>query len=144
MEPNTSSIPGASDPVVKFSCLNLLLAIAPLLKQFKSLVITSGTLSPIDLYPKLLVFDPYVSECFGMSTFCPCIRPLVITRRIDQMAMSTKYDERGDLGVIPNYGKSILHKHVIDNALTIINILAIVASIVFLFKYLSDLILCRS
>ena len=109
MEPNASSIPGASGPVVQLACLDSSIAIAPLLKGFKSLVITSGTFSPIYFYPKLLGFKPCVSECFGMSTFHPCIIPLVITRGGDHMVMSTKYYERGDLGVIRNYGKSISH-----------------------------------
>ena len=80
MEPNGSSIPGASDPVIQLACLDSSLAIAPLFKRFGSVIITSGTLSPIDLYPKLLQFEPCVSESFNMSTFRPCIRPLVITR----------------------------------------------------------------
>ena len=72
--------PKASDPVIQLACLDSSLAIAPLFKRFGSVIITSGTLSPIDLYPKLLQFEPCVSESFNMSTFRPCIRPLVITR----------------------------------------------------------------
>lgn len=100
MEPNGSSIPGAVDPVIQLSCLDSSLAIAPLFKRFGSVVITSGTLSPIDLYPKLLQFEPCVSESLSMSTFRPCIRPLVITRGSDQLGISTKYDDRGDMGVV--------------------------------------------
>jgi DNA excision repair protein ERCC-2 len=36
-----------------------------------AILLTSGTLSPIDLYPKLLQFEPGVSEAFSMSTFRP-------------------------------------------------------------------------
>jgi DNA excision repair protein ERCC-2 len=108
MEPNGSSIPGASDPVIQLACLDSSLAIAPLFKRFGSVIITSGTLSPIDLYPKLLQFEPCVSESFNMSTFRPCIRPLVITRGSDQLAVSTKFDDRGDVGVVRNYGKHTL------------------------------------
>ena len=46
MEPNGSSIPGASDPVVRLACLDSSLAIAPVFKRFRSVIITSGTLSP--------------------------------------------------------------------------------------------------
>lgn len=105
MEPNGSSIPGASDPCIQLACLDASLAIAPLFKRFGSVVITSGTLSPIDLYPKLLQFEPRVAESFNMSTFRPCIRPLVITRGSDQLPVSTKFDDRGDMGVVRNYGK---------------------------------------
>eukprot|EP01082_Thalassiosira_pseudonana_P015808 g13869.t1 g13869 contig9:633108-635683(+) len=108
MEPNGSSIPGALDPVIQLACLDASLAIAPLFKRFGSVVITSGTLSPIDLYPKLLQFEPCVSESFNMSTFRPCIRPLVITRGSDQLPVSTKFDDRDDMGVVRNYGSMLV------------------------------------
>ena len=107
MEPNGSSIPGALDPVIQLACLDSSLAIAPIFKRFGSVIITSGTLSPIDLYPKLLQFEPCVSESLSMSTFRPCIRPLVITRGSDQLAVSTKFEDRGDMGVVRNYGTHI-------------------------------------
>mmetsp|Transcript_43074 Transcript_43074/g.104222 ORF Transcript_43074/g.104222 Transcript_43074/m.104222 type:complete len:873 (+) Transcript_43074:119-2737(+) len=108
MEPNGSGIPGASDPCIQLSCLDSSLAIAPLFKRFGSVVITSGTLSPIDLYPKLLQFEPCVSESLNMSTFRPCILPLVITRGSDQVAISTRYEDRNDLGVVRNYGSLLI------------------------------------
>lgn len=108
MEPNSSNIPGASDPVVQLACLDSSLAVAPLFKRFGSVIITSGTLSPIDLYPKLLQFEPSVSESFPVSTFRPCIRPLVITKGSDQLAVSTKFEDRGDMGVIRNYGAMLV------------------------------------
>ena len=107
MEPNGSSIPGSSYPVIQLACLDSSLAIAPLFKRFGSVIITSGTLSPIDLYPKLLQFEPCISESFNMSTFRPCIRPLVITRGSDQLGVSTKFDDRGDVGVVRNYGETL-------------------------------------
>jgi DNA excision repair protein ERCC-2 len=108
MEPNGSSIPGASDPSIQLSCLDSSLAIAPLFKRFGTVVITSGTLSPIDLYPKLLQFEPCISESLNMSTFRPCIRPLVITRGSDQLPVSTKFEDRNDLGVVRNYGAMLV------------------------------------
>lgn len=108
MEPNGSGIPGASDPTIQLSCLDSSLAIAPLFKRFGSVIITSGTLSPIDLYPKLLQFEPCVSESLNMSTFRPCILPLVITRGSDQVAISTRYEDRNDLAVVRNYGAMLI------------------------------------
>jgi DNA excision repair protein ERCC-2 len=108
MEPNGSNIPGASDPVIQLACLDSSLAIAPIFKRFGSVIITSGTLSPIDLYPKLLQFEPCVSESLNMSTFRPCIRPLIITRGSDQLAVSTKFEDRGDIGVVRNYGAMLV------------------------------------
>jgi len=108
MEPNGSSIPGASDPVVRLACLDSSLAIAPVFKRFRSVIITSGTLSPIELYPRLLRFQPRVSESLSMSTFRPCIRPLIVTRGSDQLPVSTRFEDRGDMGVIRNYGQLLV------------------------------------
>lgn len=108
MEPNGSHIPGATDPVIQLACLDASLAIAPIFKRFGSVIITSGTLSPIDLYPKLLQFQPCVSESFSMSTFRPCIRPLMIARGSDQLAVSTRFEDRGDMGVVRNYGAMLV------------------------------------
>mmetsp|Transcript_5711 Transcript_5711/g.8354 ORF Transcript_5711/g.8354 Transcript_5711/m.8354 type:complete len:867 (-) Transcript_5711:181-2781(-) len=108
MEPNGSAIPGMLEPVIQLACLDASLAIAPLFKRFASVIITSGTLSPIDLYPKLLQFQPRISESLNMSTFRPCILPLVITRGADQLPVSTKFDDRGDIGVTRNYGNMLI------------------------------------
>jgi len=100
--------PGAGEPVVQLACLDSSLAIAPVFKKFQSVVITSGTLSPIDMFPRLLRFEPRVSETFEMSTFRPCVRPLVVSRGSDQLAVSTKFDARGDMGVVRNYGSLLV------------------------------------
>ncbi|KAL7554735.1 hypothetical protein ACHAWF_018562 [Thalassiosira exigua] len=105
IEPN---VEGEQNPGIQLACLDSSLAIAPLFKRFGSVVITSGTLSPIDLYPKLLQFEPCVSQSFNMSTFRPCIRPLVITKGSDQLPVSTKFDDRGDMGVVRNYGTMLV------------------------------------
>ncbi|GMH54955.1 hypothetical protein TL16_g01789, partial [Triparma laevis f. inornata] len=105
MEPNGSSIPGAIEPRLQLACLDSSLAIAPLFKRFSSVIITSGTLSPIDLYPKLLDFEPRVSESFSMSTFRPCIRPLIVSRGSDQTQISTRFQDRDDPNVTRNYGQ---------------------------------------
>jgi Rad3-related DNA helicase len=46
---------GVYEPIIQLACLDSSLAIKPVFERFGSVVITSGTLSPIDLYPKLLV-----------------------------------------------------------------------------------------
>jgi len=108
MEPNGTAIPGASDPVIQLACLDSSLAIGPLFKRFHSVVITSGTLSPMELYPKLLQFSPRVSESFNMSTFRTNILPLIISRGSDQLAVSTRFEDRGDIGVVRNYGSMLI------------------------------------
>ena len=41
-----------------------------------------GTLSPIDLYPKLLNFQPVIRDSLPMSIFRQCLRPLIVTRYV--------------------------------------------------------------
>lgn len=66
--------------VLQLSCLDASLAIKPVFERFQSVVITSGTLSPIDLYPKLLNFNPVIIQSFAMSLTRDCLCPMVLTR----------------------------------------------------------------
>lgn len=65
---------------LQLSCHDASLAIKPVFDRFQTVVITSGTLSPIDLYPRLLNFNPVVSRSFTMSLTRDCICPMVLTR----------------------------------------------------------------
>ena len=52
---------------LQLSCLDASLAIKPVFGKFQSVIITSGTLSPIDLYPKILNFQPVVLQSLQMT-----------------------------------------------------------------------------
>ncbi|KAL6968337.1 DNA helicase [Sarracenia purpurea var. burkii] len=108
IEPLDERMPNIPDPVLQLSCHDASLAIKPVFERFQTVVITSGTLSPIDLYPRLLNFNPVVSRSFTMSLTRDCICPMVLTRGSDQLPVSTKYDMRTDEGVERNYGKLLL------------------------------------
>jgi DNA excision repair protein ERCC-2 len=108
MEPLGSVVTGITEPLLQLCCLDSSIAIKPVLDRFQSVVITSGTLSPIDLYPKLLDFRPVQSASLPMSTFRPCLLPLIVTRGSDQIAISTRYELRQDLSVIRNYGQLLI------------------------------------
>ncbi len=43
-----------------------------------------------------------------MSTFRPCLLPLIVTRGNDQIAISTRYELRQDIAVIRNYGQLLI------------------------------------
>ncbi|KAF7818311.1 general transcription and DNA repair factor IIH helicase subunit XPD [Senna tora] len=108
IEPFDERMPHIPDPVLQLCCHDASLAIKPVFDRFQSVVITSGTLSPIDLYPRLLNFNPVVSRSFTMSLTRDCICPMVLTRGSDQLPVSTKFDMRSDLGVVRNYGRMLL------------------------------------
>lgn len=70
------------DPKLQLCCLDAGLAIKPVFAKFASVVITSGTLSPLDFYSKILAFQPRYfyyyyhyfmlnsNILFFMSTYC--------------------------------------------------------------------------
>ncbi|KAG6506907.1 hypothetical protein ZIOFF_032239 [Zingiber officinale] len=45
-------------------CHDASIAIKPVFDRFQSVIITSGSLTPIDLYSRLLNFNPVISRCF--------------------------------------------------------------------------------
>jgi DNA excision repair protein ERCC-2 len=45
-----------AEPVLTLSCLDCSLSMQPIWKSFPSVILTSGTISPINLYPKILGF----------------------------------------------------------------------------------------
>jgi DNA excision repair protein ERCC-2 len=61
----------------KHRCLDPSLAIKPVFERFSSVVITSGTISPLDMYPKMLQFTPVVQETYPMTLTRNAFLPLV-------------------------------------------------------------------
>lgn len=108
IEPFDERMPNVPDPILQLSCLDASLAIKPVFQRFQSVIITSGTLSPIDLYPRLLNFNPVISQTFTMSLTRDCLCPMVLTRGSDHLPLSTKFDMRSDPGVVRNYGRLLL------------------------------------
>jgi DNA excision repair protein ERCC-2 len=104
IEPYDERTPGPADPLLQFSCLDASIAMRPVLERFARVVITSGTLSPLSIYPRMLNFAPVVSESFAMSLTRSCVCPLIVTRGSDQVAISSKYDLRSDPAVVRNFG----------------------------------------
>ncbi len=77
------------------------------LKQLKnviiSVVITSGTLSPMELYPTLLGFKPLVTESYQMSLTRDCFLPLVIEPPTEQIPHLTSQQQTNDLFLLDHY-----------------------------------------
>lgn len=69
--------PWERDRAHSCSCLDPSLAIAPVFERFSSVVITSGTISPLDMYPKILQFQPVVEESYPMTLTRNAFLPMV-------------------------------------------------------------------
>lgn len=100
--------PGIYDPVIQLCCLDSSLAMKPVLDNFQSVVLTSGTISPLTLYPKLLAFEPVITQSFPMSLDRKCLCPLVVAKGPDQAPLSSKYELRTDVTVLRNYGRLLI------------------------------------
>jgi DNA excision repair protein ERCC-2 len=108
IEPFDDRTPSIINPILHFSCMDASLAITPVFHRFQSVVITSGTLSPIDMYPRILNFQPVVSASFSMTLARDCVCPMIVAKGSDQVAMSSKFEAREDVAVIRNYGNLLL------------------------------------
>ncbi|PWN42939.1 putative RAD3-DNA helicase/ATPase [Ceraceosorus guamensis] len=110
LEPFETEHATVPNPIFHFTCLDASLAMAPVFERFSSVIITSGTISPLDMYPKMLKFDAIVQESYPMTLSRQCFLPLVITRGSDQVAVSSRFEVRNDPAVVRNYG-SILTEY---------------------------------
>jgi len=109
IEPNNENqITDNPGPFLQLCCLDASIALAPVMKKYQSVVITSGTISPLEIYPKILNFKPVLSERFPITLHRSCVCPLIVTRGSDQLAVSSKYDSRNDLAVVRNYGNLLV------------------------------------
>ena len=108
IEPFDDRTPTISNPVLHFSCMDASIAIKPVFSRFQSVIITSGTLSPLDMYPKILDFVPAVTVSFTMTLARPCICPIIIAKGNDQVTMTSKFEARSDIAVIRNYGNLLV------------------------------------
>ncbi|KAF9053674.1 DNA repair helicase [Hymenopellis radicata] len=114
LEPFETDNATVPNPIFHFTCLDPSLAIKPVFEHFSSVVITSGTISPLDMYPKMLQFSPVVQETYPMTltrnAFLPMARPFyfVITRGSDQVAVSSRFEVRNDPAVVRNFGSILV------------------------------------
>jgi len=105
IEPTEDKVVGAVlNPILHLTCLDASIAIRPVLERFQSVVITSGTLSPLDMYPKMLDFHPVTMASFTMTLARQCILPMIVAKGNDQVALTSKFEARDDTAVIRNYG----------------------------------------
>jgi DNA excision repair protein ERCC-2 len=104
LEPYESDTAEVPNPVLHFTCLDAAIAIKPVFDRFSSVIITSGTISPLEMYPKMLGFTTVVQESYAMTLARRSFLPIIITRGSDQVAVSSGFQVRNDPSVVRNYG----------------------------------------
>ncbi|KAL4952478.1 hypothetical protein BDW69DRAFT_167655 [Aspergillus filifer] len=108
LEPFESEAATVPNPILHFTCLDAAIAIKPVFDRFCSVVITSGTLSPLEMYPKMLGFTTVMQESYSMSLARRSFLPMIVTRGSDQAQVSSGFQIRNDPGVVRNYGNIVL------------------------------------
>lgn len=103
-EPVDDRLPNIPDPVLQLVCLDASLAMKPVFQRFQNVILTSGTISPMPLYSKILGFKPIIMRSFSMSMQRQAMCPLIVSRGPDQTAISSRFDVRADKAVVRNYG----------------------------------------
>lgn len=104
LEPYETAKSKVVNPVLHFTCLDAAIAIKPVFERFRTVIITSGTLSPLEMYPKMLGFDAVVQESYSMTLGRRSFLPMIVTKGSDQAAISSSFAVRTDLPVVRNYG----------------------------------------
>ncbi|KAI5960853.1 RAD3 [Candida pseudojiufengensis] len=104
-ETEGSTVP---NPILHFTCLDASIAIKPVFERFSSVIITSGTISPLDMYPKMLNFQTVIQESYAMTLARRSFLPLIITKGSDQVSISSRFEIRNDPSVVRNYGSLLI------------------------------------
>ncbi|KAI1104435.1 putative excision repair protein rhp3 [Jackrogersella minutella] len=104
LEPFESDTAEVPNPVLHFTCLDAAIAIKPVFDRFSSVIITSGTISPLEMYPKMLGFSTVVQESYAMTLARKSFLPMIVTRGSDQATISTSFAVRNEPSVVRNYG----------------------------------------
>ena len=107
IEPFQDQSPEFYDPVLNFACLDSSIAMKIVFAKFKSVILTSGTMSPMEMYPKILDFKPYSMKSIDIS-LRNCIYPMMVRRGVDQTELSSQFSSRTDDNVIKNYGDMLI------------------------------------
>lgn len=104
-ETEGSTVP---NPILHFTCLDASIAIKPVFDRFSSVIITSGTISPLDMYPKMLNFQTVIQESYSMTLARKSFLPIIVTKGSDQVSISSKFEIRNDPSVVRNYGSLLV------------------------------------
>jgi DNA excision repair protein ERCC-2 len=108
LEPFESDTAQVPNPVLHLTCLDAAIAIKPVLERFSSVIITSGTISPLEMYPKMLGFSTVVQESYAMTLARRSFLPMIVTRGSDQGSMSSGFQNRNDPSNVRNYGSLLV------------------------------------
>ncbi|KAJ9453402.1 TFIIH basal transcription factor complex helicase repD subunit [Diplonema papillatum] len=107
------------DSAISLVCCDASIAMRHVFQKYRNVVLTSGTLSPLDMYAKILGFSPRVMKSLTITFVRQCAYPLIVSRGADQQSLdesseavlSTSFKTRvsnTNSEVVRNYGSFLL------------------------------------
>lgn len=108
IEPYEIENAAVPNPIMRFTCLDASIAIKPVFERFSSVIITSGTISPLDMYPRMLDFETVLQESYSMTLAKKSFLPMIVTKGSDQVAISSRFEIRNDPSIVRNYGSMLV------------------------------------
>lgn len=108
IEPYEIENAAVPNPIMRFTCLDASIAIKPVFERFSSVIITSGTISPLDMYPRMLNFNTVLQKSYAMTLAKKSFLPMIVTKGSDQVAISSRFEIRNDPSIVRNYGSMLV------------------------------------
>ena len=108
IEPYEIENAAVPNPILRFTCLDASIAIKPVFEKFSSVIITSGTISPLDMYPRMLNFTTVLQKSYSMTLAKKSFLPMIVTKGSDQVAISSRFEIRNDPSIVRNYGSMLV------------------------------------
>lgn len=108
IEPYEIENAAVPNPIMRFTCLDASIAIKPVFERFSSVIITSGTISPLDMYPRMLNFKTVLQKSYAMTLAKKSFLPMIVTKGSDQVAISSRFEIRNDPSIVRNYGSMLV------------------------------------
>ena len=104
-----SSFLGERDLQLELICLNPEIIFQKMVvERFNDIVLTSGTMSPLDMYPKMLGFKANLQQSFDISFHREAVLPIVVSRTItaakEEFALTSKMEDRTNDNILRGYG----------------------------------------
>ena len=71
------------DPLLQLYCLDSRIAMKTIFSKYRNVILTSGSLSPIHMMPKLLGFEPVLAARVNISLPRNMINPIIVSKGAD-------------------------------------------------------------
>ena len=62
----------------------------------------------METYARILDFKPRIMQSFTNTLARNSIQPLIVTKGLDQLAISTRFEDRNDNNILRNYGDLVI------------------------------------